>query len=152
MYSEGNHVLEVWSHCSSAMVVPLIWWYKKVVDRSDAVALASLVKGNEEFGGTSGRPATTLLPPITGCVPLIHMKIWAWNVAISDRRIEFLSMLVSRSDTSIVDAVNVNLRTTIREMRIGDSYFGWNFHNQCDQFGIHQRQSRRNKANKRQFR
>ena len=80
IYAAGIQVRSESSHCSSANVVPFIWWYTKVVDWSTEVVLASLVKGNELFGST----ILWVFEKDAGCVPLIHIALFLPNNATSD--------------------------------------------------------------------
>ena len=86
MYSEGIQAVKESSHCSSAKVVPLIWWYRKVADPSAKVTLASLAKRNALSGSAlSGAPPSEVYN--TGFVPLIQIAYCKPNIAISDWRI-----------------------------------------------------------------
>lgn len=49
-YDGGNQSAREATHCSSANVVSLIWWYRKLADLSASVTLASLENGKLLFG------------------------------------------------------------------------------------------------------
>ena len=85
MYVEGAHEFNDGTNCSSANVVPLIWWYKKLAVPSSVVMLAILLNGKETLGAgawfgeaVSISPKTTASavsasPKTTASVPLTQI-------------------------------------------------------------------------------
>lgn len=72
MYTEGIQTFNNASHCSSANVVPFIWWYRKV--DWPVVTLVSLVNGKVLFGVPNAWYSGIRLN-IAGCVPLIQIAL-----------------------------------------------------------------------------